>query len=93
MSNREAGYYWTKVDGEWEPAFHQGDGDWRIFGGWAEDDWFEEIGPRIPAPDEPWQAVPKEPTTEMSCAAVDTFREMLSAPSIYAAMLATAPKP
>ncbi|WP_129141482.1 hypothetical protein [Modicisalibacter coralii] len=60
MSERVAGYYWTRVDGEWEPAFHQGDGDWRIFGGWADDDWFEEIGDRIPEPDEEgWHCVPE----------------------------------
>lgn len=93
MSERQAGYYWTKVDGEWEPAFHQGDGDWRIYGGWAEDDWFEEIGARIPEPDEPWQAVPVDLTEAMDAACDVEWREADEWADLYRAMLAAAPSP
>ncbi|WP_428491656.1 hypothetical protein [Rhodopila sp.] len=40
-----------------------------------------------------WVMVPREPTVEMNCAAVDEFRRTLSAPSIWNAMLAAAPAP
>ncbi|MDV6318754.1 hypothetical protein [Chromohalobacter sp. HP20-39] len=72
MSEREAGWYWVKTpDGEDCCARYdaerkkRGVKPWLFAGMSFDDDTWTEIGPRIPAPDEPWQCVPVEQTDRM----------------------------
>lgn len=93
---RRPGWYWVRKTGcDWQPA------EWAIttvgdchYVSWDSeladtglDADFEEIGPRIPTPDEPWQTVPVNPTREMMNATPLTY-----APNaVWRDMLAAAP--
>ncbi len=50
--------------GKWGCFFWNGV-QWRGESGAYPDEMFNVVGPRIPAPDEPWQCVPVEPTDYM----------------------------
>ncbi len=55
MSERKPGWYWVKIGMRWRPALWQG-GAWMepdYAYGDEDDDGWDEIGPRIPTPDEP----------------------------------------
>ena len=96
MTNeRKPGWYWVRIDGcEWETALWM-DGGWRdVKKGSLTDEFWDEIGPRIPCPDEPWQCVPVEATDEMlgELHLVESFTVM-AIRARYAAMLSAAPKP
>ena len=71
MSDRKEGWYWVRFCADWECAKWTGEG-WRRGNvtSLARDSAFEEIGNRIPTPDEMegWQVVPKEPTGPMYAA-------------------------
>lgn len=79
MSERTDGWYWVKLqdfDG-WIPW------EWRSSSRSPQGSWFNsetpiEVGPRIPTPDEPWQCVPSDGTTEEMDDAVRGFLLMLS---------------
>lgn len=71
MSERKAGFYWVKYCGEWAAMeWYSGRGlihQWLFGPESLEDEHLDEIGPRIPTPDEMegWQLVPVEPTQAM----------------------------
>ena len=104
MTRRKAGWYWVKMDGEWYASQYRpghirgGDG---VEAPWSfgillslEEAGFDEIGPRIPTPDEPWQAVPVEPTEQMTGDVQRmTAHWANDAEDIWPIMLAAAPKP
>lgn len=95
MSEREAGWYWVKVQGRHEAAMLMHCGKWlTMLAGIVGDSWFDEISDRIPTPDELWQCVPVEPTLDMLNAGYHfQFDDPHPTSDIYAAMLAAAPKP
>lgn len=99
MSERKAGWYWVKVDGDWECAQYDC-GDWHITRAnheWPEDN-LDEVGPRIPTPDEAdgWQLVPaRAPTIDMTEAGMNEVmrgQDYERAQRCWKAMLAAAPK-
>ena len=104
MSERKAGWYWVKLrHGEWVPCEWLPDADYPDDAecwvdaplspmGYARDEQFEQIGPRIPTPDEPWKCVPVQPTRKMRQAG-DIAKNDCYIEGIYADMLYTAPKP
>lgn len=53
MSKRQEGWYWVRIEGcAWEPALWM-DEKWRdVKKGALTDDFWTEIGSRIPSPDE-----------------------------------------
>ena len=59
---RKAGWYWAMIDGEWAPMCWDGE-TWKYVG--ARQNAITDVAARIPAPDEPWQCVPVEPTPDM----------------------------
>ncbi|MEL7966329.1 hypothetical protein AAG587_08130 [Vreelandella neptunia] len=81
MSERKEGWYWVrpnKAADKWRPDYYK-DGKWRVIWSVPEEDPIHfEIGPRIPTPDEPWQCVPSNGTTERMDDAVRGFLLMLS---------------
>lgn len=99
---REPGWYWVKpcANCQWEPAMLE-DGFFELDRDLYKPSALEEIGPRIPLPDEPWQMVPKRPNQDM----IDAFNNVQMKPytphaevmyrgkHAYQAMLAAAPKP
>lgn len=108
MSERKAGWYWVKLDGEWHASQYRpghirgGDG---VEAPWSfgillsmEEAEIEEIGPRISTPDEPWQTVPAEPTPEMMQAGYwsgsgdVSVNESWARREVWNRMLAAAPK-
>lgn len=93
--NRKPGWYWVVFDSpKWECAEWNGD-EWHVTNSdlpLHEAD-AECIGPRIPAPDEPWQCVPKEPTAEMKQACDQDTPGPLTAWKAWQVMLAAAPSP
>jgi len=64
MSERQEGWYHTKLDGVWGCCEYY-NGEWVVLDKAFTDHWFDEIGPRIPSPDEPWVTVPVEQTDKM----------------------------
>ena len=102
MSEREAGWYWVKVQGRHEVAMLMHCGKWlTMLAGIVDGSWFDEISDRIPTPDELWQCVPVEPTREMSEAFMERHK-MPYHPSgedeyrpahTWKAVLSAAPKP
>lgn len=95
MNERKAGWYWVKTDyqSEWEAAQFDGD-DWHVTG--ADQKWDEsmldEIGSRIPTPDEPWATVPVQPDESMIDAAFWAWGST-DVRSVYIDMISSAPKP
>lgn len=85
MTNRKAGYYWVKDGLGWEPLRWSG----CVWDGHLNDGDLEEVGHRIPEPDEPWQCVPVEATDEM----VEAGYMKIDLKQKWGVMLATAPKP
>lgn len=83
MSERREGWYWCSLGGEWAPL-HSDDHSMM---------YVDEIGPRIPNPDEPWQCVPKEPDGAMQVAGLKVRVEEDGTAAVYRAMLSAAPKP
>lgn len=99
MSKRQLGWYWIRFNpGErWEIA------EWDGIG-WGGMDWCiiyydpkrpeatpDEIGPRIPTPDEPWQTVPNEANADMMD--VLTLGNHVTAGRRWRDTLAVAPEP
>ncbi len=97
MSERKAGWYWVRgfESDVWEVAEFTGGETWFINAheGAVNEVFFEEIGPRIPTPDEPWQTVPKAPTPDMLEKGVDMLDVTDNLIPTYQAMLWAAPKP
>jgi hypothetical protein len=87
MSERKPGWYWVHVYGNWEPAYTD-DGD--VFD--HIDSRVDKVGPRIPTPDEPWQAVPVEPTPLMASVAEEHIEAGHDAATIWRAMLMYVPR-
>lgn len=94
MQERKQGWYWVKMNkatDKWRPDYYK-DGKWHSIWSMPEEDPIHfEIGSRIPAPDEPWQSVPKEPDGAMMVAGLKARVEEDSTGAVYRAMLAAAP--
>ncbi len=92
MSDRQVGWYHVRTG--LGPECAKWDGKhWIIAGSMHsyDDSDFVGIGGRIPAPDEPWQTVPVEPTTRQVAAGIEAYDGKCE--KSYRAMLAAAPKP
>lgn len=94
MSERKEGWYHVKVGDYWTCAYWHGKG-WTVLGvNQCSDKYFDEIGQRIPSPEEPWVTVPVEPTQEMQNAgSVARYHERKDCKGVYHAMTSAAPKP
>ena len=87
---RKTGWYWCQwdKDGEWECS------EWRGYN-WDDNEPSCQpvvVGPRIPTPDEDWQAVPKTASENMKDAATWGLSPH-DADEIWSDMLAAAPRP
>ena len=100
-NDRKPGFYWVihAAFDQWQVAEYFHEDGWMLAGidGSMGEGAFEVIGDRIPAPDEPWQTVPANPTHEMHLAGESSYEGGMSeCPdpiSIYKDMLSAAPKP
>lgn len=94
MTTRREGWYWVKEFEDTPWKCQQWNGEW-----WHGRGMYHEpakVGPRIPAPDEPWQCVPVEATPEMlKHGFIETQYDegRRNRMEVYRAMLAAAPKP
>tara|TARA_B100000929_G_C15452181_1_gene401531 strand:+ start:246 stop:668 length:423 start_codon:yes stop_codon:yes gene_type:complete len=80
MNERKAGWYWVRPDDEndpWETAHWSGK-RWSFMRTRQQSERVALAGPRIPTPDEPWQCVPSNGSTEQMDDAARGFLLMLS---------------
>lgn len=89
MTNRKAGYYWVKDGLGWESLRWSG----CVWDGHINDGDLQEVGQRIPEPDEPWQCVPVEPDEAMIEAALDAYAPFGDMRLAIQAAIVHAPKP
>ena len=98
MSERRKGWYHVKDEnGFWQCAQWNGYAWHGVFVENGLDDYWQEIGQRVPTPDEPWQTVPVEPTHAMHLAGESAYEGGMSEypdpSSMYREMLEAAPRP